>query len=272
MEIELKIITFNIYDLSLWFVKNRRQRIEGITRELLKLNPDIICLQESFDVEHRQKINDALSSRYYSTISNKKIATRRIFHKKMDITGGLVVFSKFPIRESVFTPFNRWAHTSFIEFFARKGLLSIILKTPLGPVRVVNTHLTNKVLFLNRAIRKKQFQMVIDLVKNDKKIPTFITGDFNEHNLMADRHYRELITEQGFIEPIHFQGLESMPTYRKDNIYVDTFINRIKGHQQLDYILIGHLNNQAIKKINIKPLYFNPSLSDHDPLLLTLSL
>ena len=51
---QLKIVSFNIWDLPYWFVKNRRQRILQIAEYLQRLDAEIICLQESFDVHHRR--------------------------------------------------------------------------------------------------------------------------------------------------------------------------------------------------------------------------
>ena len=52
---QLKIISFNIWDLPYWFVKNRKQRILQIAEYLLRLDAEIIYAG-SFDVLHRQII------------------------------------------------------------------------------------------------------------------------------------------------------------------------------------------------------------------------
>src|SRR5262245_22639147 len=92
---QLKIVSFNIWDLPYWFVKNRQQRILQIAAYLQRLDAEIICLQESFDVNHRRLLYEHLGcDRYYA--SDGFEATRKAPFAALDTTGGLVTFSKFP--------------------------------------------------------------------------------------------------------------------------------------------------------------------------------
>jgi len=50
----LQIVRFNIWDVPYWFVPNRKQRIVHIAEYLQRLDAEIMCLQESFDVHHRR--------------------------------------------------------------------------------------------------------------------------------------------------------------------------------------------------------------------------
>src|SRR5215475_8773830 len=104
---QLKIVSFNIWDLPYWFVKNREQRILQIAEYLPKLDAEIVCLQESFDVRHRRLLYESLGSdKYYA--SGGFEATRRAPLTLFDTTGGLVIFSKFPIIHNKFIPFNHF--------------------------------------------------------------------------------------------------------------------------------------------------------------------
>ena len=47
---QLRVVSFNIWDLPYWFVKDRKQRILLIADYLQRLDAEIVCLQESFDV------------------------------------------------------------------------------------------------------------------------------------------------------------------------------------------------------------------------------
>src|SRR5215470_12591865 len=63
---QLKIVSFNIWDLPYWFVKNRHQRMLHIADFLQTLDAEIVCLQESFDVHHRRFLYERLGcDRYY---------------------------------------------------------------------------------------------------------------------------------------------------------------------------------------------------------------
>src|SRR5262245_47349742 len=65
---QLKIVSFNIWDVPYWFVKNRKQRILQIADYLRSLDAEIVCLQESFDVHHRRLLYAHLGlERYYAS-------------------------------------------------------------------------------------------------------------------------------------------------------------------------------------------------------------
>ncbi len=104
---QLKIVSFNIWDLPYWFVKNRKQRILQIAEYLQRLDAEIICLQESFDVHHRRLLYEHLGlDRYYASGGFEE--TRKAPLASFDTTGGLVIFSKFPIIQYKFRPFNQF--------------------------------------------------------------------------------------------------------------------------------------------------------------------
>src|SRR5262252_2022028 len=103
---QLKVVSFNIWDVPYWFVKNRKQRILQIADYLRSLDAEIVCLQESFDVHHRRLLYAHLGlERYYA--SGGFEATRKAPLAEFDTTGGLVIFSKFPIIQATFRPFNQ---------------------------------------------------------------------------------------------------------------------------------------------------------------------
>src|SRR5215831_17076424 len=136
---QLKIVSFNIWDLPFWFVKNRQQRILQIAAYLLQLDAEIICLQESFDVQHRSLLYECLGyERYYA--SGGFEAARKVPLATLDTTGGLVIFSKFPITEHTFTPFHQFT-PSLVERLGRKGVLEATIETPYGIMKVFNIHL-----------------------------------------------------------------------------------------------------------------------------------
>ena len=117
---QLKIVSFNIWDLPYWFVKNRQQRILQIAEYLQRLDAEIICLQESFDVHHRRLLYEYLGiERYYPSGGFEE--TRKVPLASFDTTGGLVIFSKFPIIQYKFTPFSQFT-PSLIERIGRKGV------------------------------------------------------------------------------------------------------------------------------------------------------
>src|SRR5262245_6020927 len=166
---QLKIVSFNIWDLPYWFVKDRRQRILQIAEYLQQLDAEIICLQESFDVHHRRFLYEHLGfDRYY--VSSGCEATRKAPLAAFDTTGGLVIFSKFPIIQDTFMPLSQFT-PSIVERIGRKGVLAATIETPYGVMQVFNIHLYNGRSFFARNIRVKQLKSVLELMKAHQHLP-----------------------------------------------------------------------------------------------------
>ena len=267
---ELKVLSFNIWDLPLFFVKNRKARIKGTAEYLKKLNADIICLQESFDTKHRLFLKDALTDNYYMAGDTEE--TRRIlFFKLLDMSGGLVIFSKFPILESNFVSYSRLFNSAAGEVLARKGFLEAIVKTPKGKIRILNTHLHEETPLFDQAVRMSQLAKLFGLIRQDN-LPTILTGDFNEEALMHQEKFSALFDSRGFKHPIKAANAKDVvPTHRPGNPYVDNWMNRTSIPKRYDYILIKGMDKLGLAATRYEPQIINPPLSDHDPILLVLS-
>ena len=57
---QLKLVTLNIWDIPCWFSLDREARLARLGQYLNKISPDLICLQESFDVKHRDDLYEYL--------------------------------------------------------------------------------------------------------------------------------------------------------------------------------------------------------------------
>lgn len=143
----MKIISFNVWDLPLFFVRNRKSRFEGLLKYLEKSDADIVCLQEAFDVDHRERLIERFKDKYnhIGDADSRKI----LFTKVFDKTGGLMILSKFPVKFKRFVPYSRIFNFAVGEIFARKGFLEAILETPTGDLRVINTHLHEETPFFD---------------------------------------------------------------------------------------------------------------------------
>src|SRR5262247_4782036 len=169
MSAQLKIVSFNIWDLPYWFVKNRTQRILHIAEYLQRLDAEIICLQESFDVHHRRLLYEHLGlERYYASGGFEE--TRKAPLAVFDTTGGLAIFSKFPIIQHKFVPFNQFT-ISLVERIGRKGVLEATIETPYGVMLVLNTHLHMGKSFFARNTRVKQLKSILEHIKVPPYLP-----------------------------------------------------------------------------------------------------
>ena len=266
---QLKIVSFNIWDLPYWFVKNRQQRILQIADYLQRLDAEIVCLQESFDVRHRRLLYERLGmERYYASGGFEE--TRKVPFAVFDTTGGLVIFSKFPIMQYQFTPFHHFT-PSVVERIGRKGVLEATIETPHGIMQVFNIHLHVGNHFFAHKIRVKQLKSVLERMQIQPHLPSILAGDFNENALMEQKKFVTMLQSRGLVHSLHFEPYEFMPSYRIKNPLVNTWINRAKYSRRLDYILVNLTENFYLKVLQYEPIYLTPPLSDHDPVFLSLS-
>lgn len=263
----LRIMSFNIWDLPLWFVKRRTARMRKIGEYLRSVSADIICLQESFDVKHREMIHDVLGESYH--IGNGHGKTRKVLGlKTFDMTGGLITYSRFPVVSSRFVPFSRFLNVAFVEFLARKGFLETIHKTPEGPLRVINTHLHKISVWGSSWVHARQIQKIVSFLNREVKMPTIFAGDFNEDRMMERKEFNEIIRGAGFTDPETHRGGAILPSYRKENPLVDMWPNRVKNSERCDYIFFKDLKKADV--ISYAPVIETPPLSDHDPVALNI--
>jgi len=265
----LTIVSFNIWDVPYWFVKNRQQRMLQIAAYLQRLDAEIICLQESFDVSHRRLIYEHLGGeRYYA--SGGLEATRHAPLASFDTTGGLVILSKFPIIESHFRPFTQLT-PSWIERIARKGVLAATLETPYGRMQVCNIHLHAGTHGLARSIRFKQLTSVVERMQGPRNVPAILAGDFNEHGLMEQKQFTHLLHSRHLTHTVQGEHGPCRPSYRVENPLVHHWLNRATYSRRLDYIFIRFPEGWDLQVVHYEPLYLIPPLSDHDPVLLSLT-
>ncbi len=261
----MKIVSLNIFDLPLWFVKDRKERLNAAKGYLKDLNADIICLQESFDPKHRISLNDFFKANGYYT-TDKKVESRNILGIAMDTTGGLVIFSKFPIVSRDFVLFD-FIFFAPQESAGKKGALIVDMETSQGKLRVVNTHLCQRSLLFEKTTRLRQMKRIFDALDTHAPLPTVIAGDFNEKDIFKNKDFAALIRAHQFVHPVTDAF---RPTYRKENPYVKIWMNRISHSKRIDYIMHNDLSALNLEHEEYSVLYPNPALSDHDPVVLTL--
>lgn len=263
------VLSYNIWDIPILNPRKTRERVEKIAEFIRHSNFDVICLQECFGWKNREFLRRQLADVYQMTEPGGR--RKAFFLLNFDTTGGLVIFSKHPILTSKFLPFNRFLNSSLPEFFPRKGFLDAVIRTPTGNLRVVNIHFHQPSWFFDRKIRLYQLSRILRFLKSETDpLPTIIAGDFNEHDLANQKSFLNLLSRSGFT--YSGKGKKLLPTYRPENPYVNNILNRIKQALTFDYIFLKDMDRLGLGVGNYKPIYLDPPLSDHDPVLLELSL
>src|SRR5690349_10756619 len=124
----LKLVTYNIWGLPWCLNRARPSRYAQIARELQRLDPDIILLQEAWTAKARKSA--PCDGRWWIA---RGAGQHLIFQQN-----GLMTLSRLPIIGGAFYPFS---HAAFPDRLVRKGALKVTLRLPGGQVlNVWNVH------------------------------------------------------------------------------------------------------------------------------------
>ncbi len=269
MKPAIKIISFNIWDLPVPYNTTRRERVRQIISYLKKHDPDIICLQEAWDPVHRRRIHDELGRERYHAALNETFASRWLpFY---NATGGLFTLSKFPVASEQFYAFKGFT-ASLTDWLGNKGFVESRIEAPNGDLVLINTHLCHLEHASKQLLRRRygQFDRLLRHIEQSHDKAVIVAGDFNEDDIMKRKEFSERLTASGLIHP-HLAEAPLAATYRHDNPFVDTWPNRVPSSQRYDYIFVRSLDKLGLSVEKYEPEYLNPVLSDHDPVVMTLT-
>ena len=162
----LRLISYNIWGLPSWMTGATSGRYPRIARELERLDPDIILLQEAWTAKARK------SAPATGTWWAARAAGQHTFFQQ----SGLMTLSKFPIIGGEFYPFS---HAAFPDRLVTKGILKTTICLRDGSIlNVWNVHLQEGGPY---AIRQSQVQELVSHVQaaEDGQIADLVGGDFN---------------------------------------------------------------------------------------------
>ncbi|HKI95480.1 MAG TPA: endonuclease/exonuclease/phosphatase family protein [Gemmatimonadales bacterium] len=197
----LRLVSINIWDLPIPLPGIRRRlRRRRLLRALPALDPDILLVQEAFIPRFRHRIAAVLPDHYMDPLCN---TTRRHGLLRMDATGGMVTFSRWPILRAEFQPTRSFPGMKPDERVGRKGCLWVELDTPAGHLMVGNVHCYAGPLPIHARVRAVQARQLAARAASIHG-PLLIGGDFNmamEHEA-AEREINgfDVLREAGFHE------------------------------------------------------------------------
>jgi len=164
--IDLKLVTYNIWGLPAWMTGARSGRYQRIARELERLDPDIILLQEAWTARARESV--PADNRWWMA----RAAGQRTFFQQC----GLVTLSKFPIIGGEFYPFS---HETFPDSIVNKGFLKVTLLLPDGRViNIWNVHLQDGKALKTRRLQIQELVTQVQAAA-DGQVADLVGGDFN---------------------------------------------------------------------------------------------
>jgi endonuclease/exonuclease/phosphatase family metal-dependent hydrolase len=243
-EINLKMVTYNIWGLPSWMTGARSGRYPKIARELERLDPDIILLQEAWTDEARK------SAPARGPWSIARAAGQHAFFQQC----GLVTLSRFPIIGGEFYPFSRAA---FPDCFVNKGVLKVTVRLSSGRMlNIWNVHLQDggaPELVLSQV---RELESHVQTAE-DGQVADLVGGDFN--CTPDSRLFLELanslgpsVQQLGGAEPfVTWDGISAKPG----------------AGQTLDYIFVKRhtksQNAQAVPRVAFAAASLEQRLSDH---------
>ena len=165
-DVNLKIITYNIWGLPSWMTGARSGRYPRIARELERLDPDVILLQEAWTAKARR------SAPANGGWSIARAAGQHTFFQQ----SGLVTLSRFTIIGGTFYPFSR---SAFPDRFVNKGVLKVTVRLPGRQVlNIWNVHLQDGGTPQIRALQIHEVIAHVQAAENGQ-IADLVGGDFN---------------------------------------------------------------------------------------------
>jgi endonuclease/exonuclease/phosphatase family metal-dependent hydrolase len=166
----LSILTLNICGIPLFFGK--RQRLQRIGQEIVKILPDVVLFQEifvTFDLDILRQI--LASSGYYIYYQNRGVV----------IYGGLVIASRYPLVGIGYEEFSekglKLTPANLTENIFRKGFLWGVLQIGKRDITIVSTHLHLSPFDNPSEVANSQVAQIAWRTK--KKGNVIVGGDFN---------------------------------------------------------------------------------------------
>jgi endonuclease/exonuclease/phosphatase family metal-dependent hydrolase len=131
----VRVVTYNVWDLRVMGT-HRRERMRAIGRVLAGLEPDVVGLQEAFWPKDREAL--------LGELAGTGLVHSRYFRSGL-VGSGLLVVSRFPIREAFFHRYTRGGNPLKVwhgDWWAGKGVCLTRLELPNGAgyLDFFNTH------------------------------------------------------------------------------------------------------------------------------------
>lgn len=169
----IKLLSFNCYGLPI--STDKRRRFKLLVNEIIKLNPDIVCLQEVYFKSQFLFFNKYLQETYpYHFYSQGKLF----------IDSTLVIFSKIPYLSAKFTAFKVQGCKNTMSIFDRlifKGYHQLSFQFANQSFQLINAYLMAN--FYNRPgeLQSNQIQLkeLLQYVKQKRINRYILTGDLN---------------------------------------------------------------------------------------------
>lgn len=245
---KMSIISFNVQGTPSSSAKTY-YRLNKIAEILNSEDVDIVNLQEVFTYKHLSVLRNRLQNFRYCALEKFVIGPK----------GGLVTFSKIPIKKKKYIPYpSKLSKSNLIRSFLRniltgKGILINRIKN--SSIFIVNTHLTVALSSDWPKVsshHKKQIAKLSNSINSIKDYDLLIlSGDFNIPK--KSYLYKELLTK---LEARDVFQNYNFPTFHKE------FLPKHERGNRLDYLLVK--TNKTKFRVTNKEHIFTKKLIQKD--------
>ena len=177
----MTVLNWNVcaldHQLSLLFggVVPWQDRIEKIAKQIVKLAPDVICLQEMFAPEASQVLVRKLRSSYAHFYVQMGPHPAGFSLETLGIPSGLFVASKYPLSHPCFVPYGAGRSPAYRSY----GVFSAELSSEGRKIgKLITTHLQPGSTEADQNYRSLQMKLIHEMT-HQASCPVFLCGDFN---------------------------------------------------------------------------------------------
>ncbi len=252
----LKVVSWNVF-LRPGILKDKQlMRVDSIASKLLKVNADVIVLQEVFHKKSRKRLIAALSKSYpfHTKIGKKSI---------WGVPSGNCIFSKDSIRSEKYIYFKRAMNA---DKLAKKGAIAIEINHFGKSFKIYSTHLQSDGGIEGARIRSSQLKQLAKMSRyRDRQTTSLFAGDFNIK--YKDSLYDYIATT------LNVTNLEpSNPSLGTVN-FNDHSLTKASGKPKwIDFIFLHAANGIRYRSSHIEePRCFfekkRTRISDHNPII-----
>lgn len=252
----IRIATLNVWALPTPLAEQVSARLRAIAALLPTLELDAIAFQEVWTT----------SARNLLIAGGRRANLRHVWHNDAAFGGsGLLVLSRLPIEQ---VRFERYALRGLPEkisqgdFYGGKGFAQVRLRTPAGPLTLINTHLqarySKTVPHEYRALRTGQI-VQLSLATLGLRAPLIVAGDFNIQD--QDESYRVLTGLTG-LRDVAAELLAAEPTVLGRNAYRG---DTSKPDRRIDYVFVRDGSDAQIVSRRVERVFDDPLTLDGKP-------
>lgn len=252
----LRVLTLNVWGLPLGIARHADARMQAIAQRLETLDADIVAFQEVWTSGARSLLDRAARAIGYSTV----------WHRRRAFGGsGLMVLSRLPEISAEFTSYRLAGlpqRPQHADYYGGKGFVELTLKTPHGPLALINTHLhagyappgqPDEYVGI-RAAQAIQLATTVRRIQN----PIVATGDFNSEE--NDPAYRILLGLSG-LEDVAVALDQRASTIPRENPY------RAPGtpEARTDLVLTRRGTNRSLRAVALRRVLDEGLAIDGEP-------